>query len=181
MKPGGEKADTGIRDDYKKTGKQEDEKTGKHDGKTNQIKLCEMKQKIQNHWQLEVYRLSVDAAMEIYGISKKFPKEETYSLTDQIRRSSRSVSCQIAEGWRRRKYKAAFVNKFNEAEGEAGETQVWVEFAVKCDYINRETGKDLHNKYKNIIGKLITMGNNPEKWTLENKNSQEDEKMRRLK
>ena len=61
----------------------------------------------------------------IFNISKKFPKEEMYSLTDQIRRSSRSVSGQIAEGWRRRKYKAAFINKLNEAEGEAGETQVW--------------------------------------------------------
>ena len=105
--------------------------------------------------------------MEIYEISKKFPKEETYSLTDQIRRASRSVSSQIAEGWRKRKYKASFINKFNDAEGEAGETQVWIEFAVKCDYITRETGKELHNKYDFIIGKLVNMGNNPAKWLLD--------------
>ena len=85
-----------------------------------------MSQRIQYHWQLDVYRLSVEAAMEIYELSKAFPKEEIYSLTDQIRRSSRSVSGQIAEGWRRRKYEAVFVNKMNEAEGEAAETQVWL-------------------------------------------------------
>ena len=81
---------------------------------------------IQFHWQLDVYKLSVEAAMEIFGVSKGFPREETYSLTDQIRRSSRAVSALLPEGWRRRKYKAAFVNKLNESEGEAAETQVWL-------------------------------------------------------
>ena len=89
-----------------------------------------MSRKVQYHWDLEVYQISVNAAMRIFEISKTFPKEETYSLTDQIRRSSRSVSSAIAEGWRRRKYLKAFVNKLNESESEAAETQVWLEYSV---------------------------------------------------
>ncbi|MYE89172.1 four helix bundle protein [Candidatus Poribacteria bacterium] len=125
-----------------------------------------MAQKIQYHWQLDVYQLSVEAAMEIYELSKVFPKEEVYSLTDQIRRASRSISGQIAEGWKRRKYEAVFANKMNEAEGEAAETQVWLEYAVKCGYTGRDDGTRLHKKYDDILGKLINMGNNPEKWVL---------------
>ena len=122
--------------------------------------------KIQYHWKLNVYRLSVECAMEIFELSKAFPKEETYSLTDQIRRASRSVSGQIAEGWRRRKYEAAFINKLNESEGEAAETQVWLEYSVKCKYLSREEGAKLHKKYDQIIGQLVNMGNNSEKWIL---------------
>ena len=121
---------------------------------------------IQYHWEFDVYQLSVEAAMRIFELTKSFPKQETYSLTDQIRRSSRSVSGQIAEAWRRRKYEAAFINKLNEAEGEAAETQVWLEYSVKCDYMSRETGKELHALYDRIIGKLVTMGNNPKHWIL---------------
>ena len=104
--------------------------------------------------------------MEIYEFSKFFPKAERYSLTDQIRRASRSVSGQIAEGFRRRKYEAAFINKMNEAEGEAAETQVWLEYSVKCEYLSQEDGMRLHRKYDQIIGKLVNMGNNPSKWNL---------------
>lgn len=125
-----------------------------------------MSKRIQYHWELDVYQLSTEGAMRIFELSKKFPKEEIYSLTDQVRRSSRSISANIAEAWRRRKYEKAFVNKLNEAEGEAGETQVWLEFAVKCKYLNEETGKELHQLYDNIIGKLVSMGNNPEPWLL---------------
>ena len=125
-----------------------------------------MGQKVQYHWELEVYQVSVEAAMRIFEISKRFPKEEIYSLTDQIRRSSRSVSSAIAEAWRRRKYEKAFVNKLNESESEAAETQVWLEYAVKCEYISRDIGKDLHQVYDNIIGKLVTMGNNPDPWIM---------------
>ena len=113
-------------------------------GKVRKWESGKMPQKIQYHWQLDVYELSVQAAMEIYELSKAFPKKEIYSLTDQMRRSSRSVSGQIAEGWRRRKYEAAFVNKMNEAEGEAAETQVWLEYSVKCEYMSREDGARLH-------------------------------------
>ena len=121
---------------------------------------------IRYHWELEVYKLSVEASMEIFEITKKFPREEMYSLTDQIRRSSRSVSGQIAEGWRRRKYEAAFVNKLNEAEGEAAETQSWLEYSVKCSYMLRTQGKRLHKIYDQIIGKLVNMGNRPETFIL---------------
>ena len=123
--------------------------------------------KISYHWQLDVYKLSVEAGMKLFRLSKKFPREEMYSLTDQVRRSSRSVSGQIGEGWRRRKYEAAFVNKLNEAEGEAGETQVWIEYAVKCEYLSAKEGRELHRTYDRIIGKLVTMGNNPEPWILQ--------------
>ncbi len=122
--------------------------------------------RIQYHWQLDVYKLSVEAATRIFGLSKLFPKEETYSLTDQIRRSSRSVSGQIAEGWRRRRYVAAFINKLNEAEGEAAETQVWLEYSVKSGYLAAKEGRELHRNYDLLIGKLVNMINNPEPWLL---------------
>ncbi|MSU58075.1 MAG: four helix bundle protein [Pedosphaera sp.] len=122
---------------------------------------------IRHHWQLEVYKLSVDAAMQIFQLTMAFPREEMYSLTDQIRRSSRSVSGQIAEGWRKRKYEASFVNKLNDAEGEAAETQSWIEYAVKCDYMERKVGRELHRLYDRILGKLVNMGNNPGPWLLQ--------------
>lgn len=128
--------------------------------------------KIQFHWQLDVYKLSVEAGMEIFELSKVFPKEETYSLTNQIRRSSRSVSAQIAEGWRRRKYRDAFINKLNEAESESAETQVWLEYAVKCKYLKRGMAVVLHKKYDLIIGKLVNIANNPDKWLLKKENMQ---------
>lgn len=126
-----------------------------------------MKATIKYHWQLDVYKLSVDAAMRIFELTKKFPREGMYSLTDQIRRSSRSVSGQIAEGWRKRKYEASFVNKLNDSEGEGAETQSWLEYAVKCGYMERSTGRELHRAYDRILGKLVNMGNNPEPWLLQ--------------
>jgi four helix bundle protein len=106
---------------------------------------------------LEVYKLAFESAMEIFEISKGFPKEEQYSLTDQMRRSSRSVCANLAEGWRKRKYKAVFVNKLTDAEQEAAETQTWLEFALKCKYINNEIFKRLDEKYEHIFAMLITM------------------------
>lgn len=126
---------------------------------------------IRHHWELDVYKLSVDAAMEIFAESKNFPREEIYSLTDQIRRSSRSVSSQISEAWRRRKYEAVFVDKLNSAEGEAAETQVWLEYAVKCGYMPRPKARKIHKLYNNILGKLVNMGNNPGQWVLKKSNA----------
>jgi four helix bundle protein len=126
---------------------------------------------IKFHWQLDVYKLAVEAAMEIFELSKKFPPEERYSLTDQVRRSSRSVSVQVAEAWRRRKYEAVFVNKLNESEGEAAETQGWLEYAVKCGYLDRGAGRKLHRAYDHVMGKLVIMGNRPEIWVLQKKRS----------
>ncbi|HEU5123801.1 MAG TPA: four helix bundle protein [Verrucomicrobiae bacterium] len=122
--------------------------------------------KISHHWQLDVYKLSVDAAMRLFELSKSFPKEELYSLTDQGRRSSRSVSGHIAEGWRRRRYEAAFCDKLNGAEAEAAETQTWIEYAVRCGYFTAKQGRDLHRLYDSIIGKLVVMQNHPEPWLL---------------
>jgi len=85
---------------------------------------------------LEVYRIAFETAMAIYNISKVFPAEEKYSLTDQIRRSSRGVCANLAEGWRKRRYKAVFMNKLSDSAQEAAETQTWLEFALKCGYIN---------------------------------------------
>ena len=125
-----------------------------------------MEKRVQYHWDLDVYNLSVDAAMRIFELTKKFPKQETYSLTDQIRRSSRSVSSNIAEAWRRRRYEKAFVNKLNESEAEAAETQVWIEYSVKCGYWDRDTAKEVNQLYDHIIGKLVTMENNPDPWIM---------------
>ena len=86
--------------------------------------------KILRHQDLEDYKKAFDLAMQIFDISKTFPKEETYSLTDQIRRSSRSVCANLAEAWRKRRYEAAFISKLSDAEGEAAETQTWLEFAA---------------------------------------------------
>ena len=122
--------------------------------------------KITHHWQLDVYKLSVEAAMRLFELSKTFPREEMYSLTDQVRRSSRSVSSHIAEGWRRRRYDAALCDKLNGAESEGAETQTWIEYAVRCGYLLAKDGRELHRSYDRILGKLVKMQNNPEPWLL---------------
>lgn len=118
------------------------------------------------HQDLDVYRKAFEAAMKIFEISKGFPKEETYSLTDQVRRSSRSVSSNIAEAWRKRRYQAAFISKLSDSDGEAAETQTWIEFAVRCEYLDRQVAKELFLEYEEIISMLISMINNPQKWVL---------------
>jgi four helix bundle protein len=125
-----------------------------------------MSRKIVRHQDLEVYRKAFEAAMQIFEISKQFPKEETYSLTDQVRRASRSVCSNIAEAWRKRRYEAAFISKLNDAEGEAAETQTWLEFAVRCEYLKPEVGRALFRTYDEIISMLVSMINNPQTWVL---------------
>jgi len=124
---------------------------------------------IQSHRELEVYQMGMEAAMRIFELSRGFPNEERYSLTDQIRRSSRSVCANLAEAWRKRRYQAAFISKLSDAEAEAAETQTWIEFAVKCGYLERETGHELYRAYDAILGKLVTMINHPEPWLLTRK------------
>ena len=121
-------------------------------------------ERIRTHKELRVYRLSFEAAMEIFELSKRFPKPETYSLTDQIRRSSRSVSGNIAEAFRKRRYPKAFVSKLSDAEGEAAETQVWLEYAKICQYLTFDKSQALDEKYDQIIGMLVNMIKEPEKW-----------------
>jgi len=122
--------------------------------------------RIQSHEELDVYKLAFEAARHIFEISKSFPKEETYALTDQIRRSSRSVCSNIAETWRKRRYEAAFVSKLNDSEAEAAETQTWLEFAIECGYLPKEQAEEMYQTYDNIIGKLVNMIFKPTSWIL---------------
>ena len=124
------------------------------------------------HNDLIVYQKAFSAAMEIFHISKKFPSEEKYALTDQIRRSSRSVNANITEAWRKRRYEKSFVNKLNDADGEAAETQNWLDFAFACEYIDKETYLDLYKKYDEVLAIIVSMTINSKKWTFsEPKNS----------
>ena len=125
-----------------------------------------MAAKIENHTDLLVYQKAFEAAMQIFELSKSFPQEEKYSLTDQIRRSSRSVCANLAEAWRKRRYEAMFISKLADAEGEAAETQVWLEFAVKCKYLKREEAAALYAVYREIIRTLVGMINHPETWVI---------------
>ncbi|QGY46590.1 four helix bundle protein [Maribellus comscasis] len=123
-------------------------------------------EKIKTHRELRVYQVAFSTAMNIYDISLKFPREEIYSLTDQIRRSSRSVSANISEAFRRRKYPKSFSNKLNESEAEAAETQNWLDFALACNYISKEKHTQLDQEYEKIIGMLVNMQRYSDKWSM---------------
>ncbi len=122
-------------------------------------------EKIRTHKDLKVFQLSFEAGMMIFHVSKKFPKEEMYSLTDQIRRSSRSVSGNIGEAFRKRKYPKSFVSKLTDAEGEAAETQVWLDYALECGYMETKFHVELFDKYDHIISMLVNMSTKPESWS----------------
>jgi four helix bundle protein len=124
-----------------------------------------MGERIVSHQDLDVYRKAFETAMRIFTLSKQFPKEERYSLTDQIRRSSRSVCANLAEAWRKRRYQAAFISKLSDAETEAAETQSWLEFAVRCDYLAQDIGKELYQAYDEILGTLVGMITHVDSWT----------------
>jgi len=128
-----------------------------------------MKTKVQTHFDLEVYRKAFAAAMQIFNLSKQFPKTEAYSLTDQIRRSSRSACANLAEAWRKRRYKAAFVSKLTDCEGEAAETQSWLQFAVQCGYLERQVAAELFRTYDEILRLLVAMINHTDCWVLAEK------------
>jgi four helix bundle protein len=114
---------------------------------------------------LLAYQKAFDVAMKIFQITKQFPTEEKYSLTDQVRRSSRSVCANIAEGYRKRRYEAHFISKLTDADMENSETQVWLEFALKCNYIDEATFNDLVEA-SDEVGKLINyMIQNPGKFS----------------
>ena len=116
-----------------------------------------MTERIRSVRDLVVYRKAFDAAMSIFKVSKAFPKEEKYSLTDQIRRSSRSVCTNLAEAWRKRRYKAVFVNKLSDSGQEAAETQTWLEFSLACGYIDAQVYEDLFEEYEQIFAMLHSM------------------------
>jgi four helix bundle protein len=120
---------------------------------------------------LRVYRRAMEAAIEIHQLSKRFPVEEKYSLTDQVRRSSRSVCTNLAEGWRKRRYRAAFIAKLNDAESEACETQVWLELARNYGFIDGSIHSALDNQYDLIMGQVVRMIEKADSWLIKERNS----------
>ena len=122
---------------------------------------------IRKHTDLEIYQRAFKAAMEVFEITKRFPKDERYSLIDQIRRSTRSICSNTAEAWRKRRYPAAFVSKLSDAEAEAAESQVWLQFSVECGYVERNQARQLYREYDAIIGMLVNMQRDTTKWSFE--------------
>ena len=121
------------------------------------VEVVSMGRIARKHNQLDVYQSAMSTAMAIFDVSRGFPVEERYSLTDQIRRSSRFVSANFAEAWHKRRYPAAFISKLGDAEAEAAETQVWIEFAVKCRYLERAVARDLYGQCDRIIKTIVGM------------------------
>ena len=122
--------------------------------------------KIMTHEDLEVYKRAFGVAMRIFELTKNFPKEEIYSLTDQIRRSSRSVCANLAEAWRKRRYAAAFISKLSDAEAEAAETQVWLRFSVASKYLDPAIATELYQTCDAVIRTIVGMITHPQTWVL---------------
>lgn len=116
------------------------------------------------HKDLKVFQMAYRLAMEIFRLTKNFPAEEKYSLTDQIRRSSRSVAVNLAEGYRKRQYPKMFVNKLSDSDGEATETQVWLEFSKDCGYLSADVCQKLLNEYEEVGRMLGGMMLHPERF-----------------
>jgi four helix bundle protein len=108
----------------------------------------------------------MDCAMLVFELTKRFPAEEKYSLTDQFCRASRSVASNIAEAWRKRRYQAAFVSKLNDAEGEAAEVQTWAALAQRCGYLSADHAADIDQRYEKILGQLVSMIERPADWVV---------------
>ena len=123
-----------------------------------------MKQKITSYRDLYVYNNAMEAAMKIFELTKQFPGEEQYSLTDQMRRASRSVCSTIGDAWRRRSNQSVFRSKLNDSEGLACESQVWIESARKCGYLDDEVSEELDSAYDQILGQLFKMIKESDKW-----------------
>jgi four helix bundle protein len=119
---------------------------------------------VQDYSELKVYQLGFASAMQIYKLSQQWPSQEKFSLTDQIRRSSRSVCGNIAEAWRKRRYPAHFVSKLSDSDSEAAETEVWLDFALECGYLDKKEHEQLRNNYDHICRMLTKMMANPDIW-----------------
>ncbi|HET6568433.1 MAG TPA: four helix bundle protein [Rhodothermales bacterium] len=113
---------------------------------------------------LRVYQQAFQAAQTIYTASRAWPREEKYALTDQIRRSSRSVCANTAEAWRKRRYPKHFITKLSDADAEAAETQSWLDFARECGYLSPDEFNILNSTYEVIIGGLVNMMASPDRW-----------------
>ncbi|MFH1672494.1 MAG: four helix bundle protein [Pseudomonadota bacterium] len=135
-------------------------------GRTGERGKRGMGEKINSYKDLRVFQNAMNAAMKIFHITKRFPPEEKYSMVDQIRRSSRSVCANLAEAWRKRRYKAAFIAKLSDAESEACETQVWVEFARRCEYLKDSECHELDTAYEEIMGQIVRMIHDADKWLI---------------
>ncbi len=122
--------------------------------------------KISSFRELNVYQAAMEAAMAVFDLTRRFPAVEKFSLVDQVRRSSRSVCANIAESWRKRRYKAHFVSKLSDAESEAEETRVWLEFARRCEYISMTEFLGLDSRYDKILAQLVRMISRPGDWTI---------------
>lgn len=120
---------------------------------------------LRSHKELDVYKLAFRLSMDIYNLSKSFPKEEQYGLTSQIRNSSRSVAANLAEAFRKRRYEKAFVAKLSDSEGESAETQTWLDFSYNCGYISQETCNQLNSEYEHVIAMIVNMIKSPAKWS----------------
>lgn len=123
-----------------------------------------MSEKIESFRDLNVYKLAVELQQEIFVLTKRFPKEELYSLTDQLRRSSRSIGANIAESWQKRRYPAHFVSKLSDADGEQAETQHWLDTSLECKYISAKEHALLLARCKAIGRMLGKMMAEPESW-----------------
>lgn len=121
---------------------------------------------IKSYRDLKVFQSAMTATMDIFRLTKDFPLEEKYSLVDQIRKSSRSVCANLAEAWRKRRYKAHFISKLSDSEGEAEETRVWLEIAHRCGYLEKSYFEKLDDGYDKILGQLVLMIRNPDKWII---------------
>ncbi|MDT5124137.1 MAG: hypothetical protein QOC96_3619 [Acidobacteriota bacterium] len=121
---------------------------------------------IRGYKELRVYQAAMEAAMQIFELTKGFPAEEKFSMVDQMRRSSRSVCANIAEAWRKRRYQAHFISKLSDAESEAEETRVWLEFACRCGYMSKARVEEIDDAYDKIIGQLVKMMSTSEQWII---------------
>lgn len=126
--------------------------------------MRDRKKDLKHFRDLEVYQRAFKLAMEIFQATKTFPKEETYSLVDQIRRASRSVCSNLAEGWRKRRYPAVFRNKLTDSMMEASETQCWLEFSLACRYMEKHLFDRLDDECEQIIAMLNSMEKNSDKF-----------------
>jgi four helix bundle protein len=114
---------------------------------------------------LIVFQNAFNAAVQIHGFSKEFPSDEKFALTDQIRRSSRSVAANLAEAFRKRRYPKSFISKLTDSEDEAAETQVWLRFAFTFNYLSPEEFENINSEYNHILSQIVKMIRNPEKWS----------------
>ena len=121
---------------------------------------------IRSFKELRVWQNAMDAAMHVFDLTKRFPVEERHSLTDQFRRASRSVAANISEGWRKRRYPAAFVSKLNDAESEAAETQSWMLIAQRCRYLDEPFILAMDDRYEHIMSQIALMIDNASSWLI---------------